>query len=93
MFINVTCGYCDQDYDIYERDSLTSANARKCPHCGSKIDRDLWLSTVVPAFKTAQVANWALHHNYVENHEPLFAVSFIADHIFRGQETENQDEL
>lgn len=82
MFMNIRCGYCDQDYDVYERDSLTSGSACQCPHCGSKIDRDLWLSTVVPAFKMAQVANRALYQDHAENHRPLFTVTFIADHIF-----------
>lgn len=82
MFMRVHCDYCNQDYDVYERDSLTGKTVCQCPHCGSKIDRDIWLSTIVPAFKMSQVANTVLYRDHAENHKSLFTVSFIADHIF-----------
>ena len=82
MYIELHCDYCNQDYEVYER-NLTDKKANHCPHCDSKIDRDTWLSAVVPAFKSAQVANMALGYDHAQDHKPLFTVSFIADHLFR----------
>lgn len=81
MFMKIHCGYCGQAYEVYARGDL-KGKARQCPHCESKIDRDTWCSAVVPAFKSAEIANIALYHDHVQDHKPLFTVSFIADHIF-----------
>lgn len=81
MYMKIHCEYCNQNYEVYERD-IDSKKENQCPHCSSKIDRDIWRGVVVPAFKSAQVANWALMDDHVEHHRPLFTVTFVPDHIF-----------
>ena len=92
MYLKIHCDYCGQDYELYERDSITNKKACQCPHCKTRVDRDIWLSTVVPAFKMAQVANRVLYHNHANYHKPLFAVSFVADHLFPKVETKAEPE-
>lgn len=92
MFAKIKCGYCNQSWEIYERDDLTSDKTRRCPHCGSKIDADIWKELVIPTFKSAVLLNWAMMNDHVENHHPLFTASFIADHIFPVS-NESADEI
>lgn len=81
MYLKIHCDYCNQDYDVYERD-MDVKTARQCPHCGSKIDREIWHELVIPAFKSAILMNGALMYDHVENHHPLFTASLVADHLF-----------
>lgn len=80
--MKIECGYCGQHWEIYQRDDLHGTHARQCPHCDSKIDRDTWLSKVIPAFSLAAAANEKLYQDHVESHKPIFTVGFIPDHIF-----------
>ena len=91
MYMKIHCDYCNQNYDVYERD-MTSKSARQCPHCGSKIDGDIWRDIAIPAFKSAIMLNWAMMNDHVENHRPLFTASFVADHIFPVS-SESADEI
>ena len=82
MYMKIHCDYCNQNYEVYDRD-IDSEKENQCPHCGSKIDRDMWRYVVIPAFKSAQAVNMALMDEHVKKHRPLFAVTFVADHIFQ----------
>ena len=82
MFIRIHCGYCKRTYEVYERDDLQGDRARVCPHCSTKIDRETWLFSVVPAFKAASDANRKLYEDHVNKHNAIFTVAFVPDHIF-----------
>ena len=53
-----------------------------CPHCGAaKIDPETWKDVLVCLTMTKRI-NEKLASDHVNKHNALFAVSFVADHLF-----------
>ena len=86
MYLKVYCDYCGQTWEVYPRGEspvvLINSKQNHCPHCGAaKIDRETWEELVFVLMKTKRI-NEKLAADHVNKHNALFAVSFIADHLF-----------
>ena len=81
MYMRIRCDYCGGKWEIYGHGHRDDG-ARRCPHCGAKIPRELWEQHVLPAYDAAASANDALYQDHVYNHSPLFQIDFIPDNIF-----------
>lgn len=82
MYLKIYCDYCHQTWEAYPRDDLTRSKANRCPHCGAaKIDPETWEEIVGVLMRTKRV-NEKLAADHVNKHNALFAVSFVADHLF-----------
>ena len=84
-FMRIHCDVCGGTWEIYHRDDWHDDKARQCPHCFSKIDRQVWEKEVLPAFGAVQDANTELHREHTGYHKPLFAIDFIADHLYQNR--------
>lgn len=88
MYLKIYCDYCRQTWEAYPRDDLTRSKANRCPHCGAaKIDPETWEEVVSVLMRTKRV-NEKLAADHVNKNNALFAVSFIADHLFNCQLTD-----
>ncbi len=82
MYMRIYCDYCGQTWEIYSRDDLTSKKARTCPHCGAaKIKPGTW-DRIVQILELSKLANEQLVEDHINDHNALFSVSFIDDHLF-----------
>lgn len=86
MYLKIYCDYCGQSWEVYPRGEcesrLINSKQNHCPHCGAaKIDRDTWEELIYVLMKTKRI-NEKLAADHVNKHNALFAVSFIADHLF-----------
>ena len=83
-FLKIHCFSCGGKWEIYHRDNWEQAQARQCPHCGAKIDTQLWKKEIIPAFGAAHDANAELFKDSTGYHSPLFTFDIIADHIYKN---------
>ena len=85
MYLKVYCDYCGQNWEVYPRGDiqrLTKSKENHCPHCGAaKIDPETWKDVLVCLTMTKRI-NEKLASDHVNKHNALFAVSFVADHLF-----------
>ena len=81
-YMKIHCGYCGQHWEIYDRDDYVGHKARTCPHCGSQIDDQTWVSQILPGFGQIRDANMELMKDHTGYHKPIFTVDVIADHVF-----------
>ena len=88
MYLKIYCDYCGRTWEAYPRDDLTRSKASRCPHCNAaKIDPETWNEVVSVLMRTKRI-NEKLASDHVDKHNPLFAVSFIADHCFEAENME-----
>lgn len=76
MYIRIDCDSCGRSWDLYKIDDPESETVRTCPHCGTRIDRDVWIEKVIPAIRATDDANRELFDRC-----PLFGVSCISNHV------------
>lgn len=81
MYLKIHCDYCGQTWEAYPRDDLTRKKAGCCPHCDAKVNPETWEEIVSVLMRTKRV-NEKLASDHVNKHNALFAVSFVADHLF-----------
>ena len=85
MYLKIYCDYCRQSWEVYPRGNLRgllTSKQSQCPHCGAaKIDPETWKDVLV-ALSLTRGVNERLAADHVNKHNALFAVSFIADHLF-----------
>ena len=84
MYLKIHCDYCGKSWEVYPRGDvlrLIKEKDYRCPHCDAKIDRDTWEELIYILHKTKRI-NEKLASDHVNKHNALFAVSFIADHLF-----------
>ena len=84
MYLKILCDYCGKTWEVYPRGNvskLTKTKDYRCPHCDAKIDPETWKDIVVGLSLTKGI-NEKLASDHVNKHNALFAVSFIADHLF-----------
>ena len=85
MYLRIYCDYCSKTWEVYPRGdvhSLLNSRHNHCPHCGAaKIDKETWKDIIV-ALSLTKGVNESLAADHVNKHNALFAVSFIADHLF-----------
>ena len=89
-FLKIHCDVCGGDWEIYHRDNWKDDKARQCPHCFSKIPRDLWDREIIPALAAVNDANAELYKAHIGQHAPLFSFDIVADHLYKNRH-ENGD--
>jgi hypothetical protein len=85
-YLRIHCDVCGGTWEVYNRDR-NDDKARQCPHCFSKIDRQVWQKEVLPAFGAVNDANAELLKEHTGNHRPLFTFDVIADHLYQNRKT------
>lgn len=81
-FLRIYCDYCKQNYEVY-RHQINDDKANRCPHCLQKIDNQTW-KQIQRAWGEMEDSNMELMKDHTGYHKPIFTVSYIPDHIFRG---------
>ena len=56
-YMRIHCKVCGGTWEIYHRDNWNDDKARQCPHCFTKIDRQVWQREVLPAFTFDVIAD------------------------------------
>lgn len=78
-YMVVTCGYCHQKWHVYGSRDFNDRDARRCPHCQTEIDQQLWERQVLPAFGALQDTNRELYKHSVGTHTALFQIDYVED--------------
>lgn len=81
--LRIHCDQCGGAWEVYGRDNWHDRNARTCPHCGHKIERQTWEGQILPAFGAMMDANRELIKIRAD-HGPLFTVDYLEDSVFQG---------
>ena len=82
MVMKIYCDYCKQTWEVYAHDDALRPSARSCPHCGkAKIREETW-KEMVHCMDHVEMINRMLYSDHVNQHNPVFAVSYKADTPF-----------
>ena len=85
-FIRIHCDVCGRTWEAYMM--RQEPKGRECPHCFARIDKDIWENAVVPAAEAVQHANESLYRAHMNNHQALFSMDVIANHLYKNRNEE-----
>ena len=83
-YLRIFCESCGNKWEVYKR-NINDDNARQCPHCYKRIERNVWNRSVLPALCAVDEVNIDLFKDHTFNHVALFSFDVIGNHLYKNR--------